>query len=68
MVYTAPHRLEHRGWVYLRWKGSDNNQRAKSIELIRIWRNQFEEEPRSSCTLSTPVEGILDMACGSETC
>lgn len=55
-------------WVHLRRKGSDNSQRARSYELTRIWRNQIEEEPRSSCTLSTAADSILDMACGVEAC
>ena len=55
-------------WIHLRWKGSDNSKRVRSYELTRIWRNQFQEEPRSSCTLSTALDSIPNMACGRGAC
>lgn len=61
-LYPASQRLGRRGWTCLRWAVSDNNWPAKSHELTRFWRNQFEREPQAQGTLPTAVDSILDMA------
>ena len=40
---------------------SDNNHRAKSYEVDRIWRNSCEEEARVRYTSPTVVDSILEI-------
>ena len=61
-LYPASQRLGRRGWSSLRWGVSDNNWRAESYELTQFWRNQFDREPKSRCTLPIAMDSISDMA------
>ena len=61
-LYPASQRLGRCGWSCLRWGVSDNNWRAKSYELTQFWRNQFDREPKSRCTLPIAMDSIPDMA------
>lgn len=60
--YPASQRLGRSGWICLRRGVFDNNWPAKSYESTRIWRDQFKEEPKSSCALPIALDSILDMA------
>ena len=43
-LYPALLRLEHRGWIRLRWGVSGNNRRAKFYEITAAGRRQVERE------------------------
>ena len=43
-LYTALHRLEHKGWLLSEWGVSDNNRRAKYYRLSRAGRVELRGE------------------------
>lgn len=59
--YPASQRLRRSGWICLRRGVFDNNHRAKSNELTRIWRNPCEEEARSRYTSPIAVDSVLEI-------
>ena len=40
-LYTAPHRMERRGWVEAEWGLSENNRKAKYYQLTTKGRQQL---------------------------
>ena len=46
-LYTALHRLEHKGWLTAEWGYSDNNRKAKYYELSRSGRQALRSEVSS---------------------
>ena len=43
-LYTALHRMQHRGWVTSQWGISESNRRAKYYELTPLGRRQLRVE------------------------
>lgn len=43
-LYTALHRLEHKGWLTAEWGYSENNRKAKYYELSRSGRQALRNE------------------------
>ena len=46
-LYTALHRLEHRGLLRAAWKASDTNRRAKYYTLTAKGRRVLDEQTRA---------------------
>jgi len=60
-LYTALHKLEHRGWIRAQWKASENNRRAKLYSLTPLGRKQLEKETANWNRVSAAISGIIQL-------
>jgi transcriptional regulator len=61
-LYTALHRLEHRGLLLADWRASETNRRAKYYRLTARGRRVLDEQTRAWRRSAAALSKVLDRA------
>ncbi len=60
-LYSALHKLEHRGLITAEWRPSENNRRAKYYSLTRPGRRVLQEESANWARLSRAISHVVSL-------
>ncbi len=58
-LYTALHRMEHRGWLTAEWGVNDENRRVKLYTLTPVGRGELQARTASWNRYMTAVQAVL---------
>ncbi len=58
-LYTALHRMEHRGWLSAEWGVNDENRRVKLYTLTPVGRQELQARTASWNRYMTAVQAVL---------
>lgn len=58
-LYTALHRMEHRGWLTAEWGVNDENRRVKLYTLTPAGRNELKARTASWTRYMNAVQRVL---------